>query len=91
LREKGKDEFRTAKQQPMKELVHAAINMIEGYHQSGSVLSGISTGFWNLDEITRGLRNGEMIVFGARLLPTLWAYSIAQNLKRIILTSIGFP
>lgn len=46
----------------MKELVHAALAEIERlYHQQGAIV-GLSTGLPDLDKMTDGLHNGEMIV-----------------------------
>src|SRR5213594_2841254 len=43
----------------IKELVHKAINTIEVYHQRQGMLTGIATGFVDLDKMTCGLHEGE--------------------------------
>ncbi|MBI2928158.1 MAG: replicative DNA helicase [Verrucomicrobia bacterium] len=50
----------------IKELVHRAISTIEEYHQRQGMLTGIATGFADLDKMTSGLHGGEMIVIAAR-------------------------
>ncbi|MBI5384925.1 MAG: replicative DNA helicase [Verrucomicrobia bacterium] len=50
----------------IKDLVHTAIGKIEEYHANQGLLSGISTGFPDLDKMTTGLHGGEMIVIAAR-------------------------
>ena len=42
----------------IKELVHKAINTIEDYHQKQGALTGISTGFPDMDKMTSGLSGG---------------------------------
>src|SRR2546428_13193954 len=46
----------------IKDLVHKAINTIEDYHQRQGMLTGIGTGFADLDRMTSGLHAGGMIV-----------------------------
>src|SRR5213594_4475279 len=43
----------------IKDLVHKAINTIEVYHQRQGMLTGIATGFVDLDKMTCGLHEGE--------------------------------
>src|SRR5262245_50288095 len=46
----------------IKELVHRAIHHIEAYHQRQGQLGGLATGFADLDKMTDGWHEGEMIV-----------------------------
>jgi replicative DNA helicase len=62
----------------IKELVHKAINTIEEFHQRQGMLTGISTGYPDLDKLTSGLHGGEMIVIAAR--PSVGKTSLAMNL-----------
>jgi replicative DNA helicase len=62
----------------MKELVKRAINTVEDYHQRQGTLTGISTGFTDLDKLTTGLHGGEMIVIAAR--PSVGKTSLAMNI-----------
>jgi replicative DNA helicase len=50
----------------IKDLVHKAINKIEDFHARQGMLTGIATGFPDLDKMTSGLHGGEMIVIAAR-------------------------
>ncbi|MEW6304732.1 MAG: replicative DNA helicase [Verrucomicrobiota bacterium] len=50
----------------MKDLVHKAINTIEDFHARQGMLTGIPTGFTDLDKMTSGMHPGEMIVIAAR-------------------------
>ncbi len=62
----------------IKELVKKAINTIEEYHQRQGMLTGVPTGFTDLDKMTSGLHGGEMIVIAAR--PSMGKTSLAMNI-----------
>ena len=62
----------------MKELVHRAINTIEKFHQGQGQLTGVGTGFTDLDKMTTGLHGGEMVVIAAR--PSMGKTSLAMNI-----------
>ena len=62
----------------IKDLVHKAINKIEDYHKNQGMLTGIGTGFVDLDRMTTGLHEGEMIVIAAR--PSMGKTSLAMNI-----------
>lgn len=63
---------------PIKELVQRAINKIEEYHKNQGIVTGIATGFADLDKMTTGLHEGEMIVIAAR--PSVGKTSLAMNI-----------
>jgi len=62
----------------IKDLVHRAINTIEKFHQGQGQLTGVGTGFTDLDKMTNGLHGGEMIVIAAR--PSMGKTSLAMNI-----------
>jgi len=62
----------------IKELVKKAINTIEDFHQRQGMLTGLGTGFTDLDKMTTGLHGGEMIVIAAR--PSVGKTSLAMNI-----------
>jgi replicative DNA helicase len=62
----------------IKELVKRAITTIEGFHQRQGALTGIGTGFPDLDRMTSGMHGGEMIVIAAR--PSMGKTSLAMNI-----------
>jgi len=62
----------------IKDLVKRAINTIEEFHQRQGMLTGISTGFPDLDKMTSGFHGGEMIVIAAR--PSMGKTSLAMNI-----------
>jgi len=68
----------TGQASTMKDLVKKAISTIEDYHQRQGVLTGIGTGFPDLDKMTSGLHGGEMVVIAAR--PSMGKTSLAMNI-----------
>jgi replicative DNA helicase len=66
----------------IKDVVHKAINRLEEYHANQGMLTGISTGFTDLDKMTTGLHGGEMIVIAAR--PSMGKTSLAMNIAEAV-------
>ncbi len=73
----------------IKELVKKAINTIEDFHQRQGMLTGIATGFSDLDKMTSGLHGGEMIVIAAR--PSMGKTSLAMNVAEHVAIEQGLP
>ena len=73
----------------IKELVHRAINTIEEFHQRQGMLTGISTGFPDLDRMTSGLHGGEMVVIAAR--PSMGKTSLAMNIAEHVAVEQKLP
>lgn len=61
-------------------IVRDAINKIEEYRQLGSSITGIPSGFDELDNATRGWQNGDMIVLAAR--PSVGKTALALNIAK---------
>jgi len=59
-------------------VVQQAQEVIESYSNRGGELTGIGTGFTDLDRMTSGLQGGEMIVIAAR--PSMGKTSLAMNI-----------
>ena len=73
----------------MKELVHKAINTIEQFHQRQGMLTGVSSGFPDLDKMTSGLHEGEMVVIAAR--PSMGKTSLAMNIVEAVAMDQRLP
>jgi replicative DNA helicase len=73
----------------IKEVVHRAINKIEEYHQRQGGLTGISSGFTDLDKMTSGLHGGEMVVIAAR--PSVGKTSLAMNIAEAVAIDQQLP
>jgi replicative DNA helicase len=73
----------------IKDLVKSAINTIEDYHQRKGTLTGIGTGFSDLDKLTTGLHGGEMIVIAAR--PSVGKTALAMNIAEYVAIEERLP
>ena len=73
----------------MKELVRQAITTIEDYHQRQGMLTGLGTGFLDLDKMTSGLHGGEMVVIAAR--PSMGKTSLAMNIAEAVAIDQKMP
>jgi replicative DNA helicase len=65
----------------LKEELGAVIDRLDMLHQSSGALTGVSTGFNKLDEMTAGLQKGDLIVVAGRpsMGKTTFALNIAEN------------
>jgi replicative DNA helicase len=83
-------EFRVQSQiNTIKDLVYRAINTIEDYHQRQGKLTGLPTGFIDLDKLTTGMHPGEMIVIAAR--PSVGKTSLAMNIAEHVALDNNIP
>lgn len=73
----------------IKELVKKAINQIEDFHQRQGMLTGVGTGFTDLDKMTSGLHPGEMVVIAAR--PSMGKTSLAMNIAEYVAIEQKLP
>jgi replicative DNA helicase len=73
----------------IKDLVKKAINTIEDFHQRQGMLTGVGTGFTDLDKMTSGFHAGEMIVIAAR--PSMGKTSLAMNIAEHVALDLRLP
>ena len=73
---RGKAGFRT-----VKSILPEVVNRIDELYHSGGTMTGISTGFKNLDDMTSGLQPGDLIIVAGRpsMGKTTLAVNIAEN------------
>jgi replicative DNA helicase len=66
---------------PLKEELGKVIDRLDMLHQNSGSITGISTGFSKLDEMTAGLQRGDLIVVAGRpsMGKTTFALNIAEN------------
>src|SRR5665213_1324869 len=75
--------------QGVKELVNHAIGTIEHFFNRKGELSGIASGFQDLDKMTDGFHGGEMIVIAAR--PSMGKTSLAMNIAEHVAMELKLP
>jgi replicative DNA helicase len=73
----------------IKELVNRAINKIEEFHQNQGSVTGIATGFVDLDRMTTGLQAGDMFIVAAR--PSVGKTSFAMNIAEHVALELKQP
>jgi replicative DNA helicase len=66
---------------PMKDIIKDSFKTIERLYANKELITGVSTGFDKLDEITSGLQNSDLIIIAGRpsMGKTAFALNIAQN------------
>jgi len=65
----------------IKEILWPAFENIEKLQESGSGITGVPTGFPDLDRMTSGLQAGDLVIVAARpsMGKTSWVLNVAQN------------
>ncbi len=51
---------------PLSEIIHSTLDEIEAISNRGGEMTGVPTGFADLDELTNGLHGGQMVIVAAR-------------------------
>jgi replicative DNA helicase len=74
---------------PTKDLVMEAIEQIEQLYEHRGAVTGLSTGFIELDRMTNGLHAAEMIVIAAR--PSMGKTAFAMNIAEHVAIDVGKP
>ena len=76
--------------QPMDKLVQALIDRVQELEANGSEdVTGIRTGFYDLDRMTAGLQKGDLIVLAAR--PSMGKTAFALNIAEHVAVQEGLP
>jgi replicative DNA helicase len=74
---------------PAKDLVMSAIEQIEKLYENRGSVTGLPTGFIELDRMTSGLHPAEMVVIAAR--PSMGKTALAMNIAEHVSLDIGKP
>jgi replicative DNA helicase len=76
----------------MRDLVKESFPKIEQLFEQKRLITGVPTGFIDLDEMTRGLQGGDLIIVAAR--PSMGKTSLVLNIAQYVATqpehSVGF-
>ncbi len=70
---------------PLKDLVHSSFATIEKLQQHKGMVTGVPTGFVDLDEMTSGLQPSDMVIIAAR--PSMGKTSFALNIAQHVGTT----
>jgi replicative DNA helicase len=70
---------------PMRDLVKDSFPKIEQLFEHKSFISGISTGFAEIDKMTRGFQRGDLIIVAAR--PSMGKTSLVLNIAQHVATN----
>ena len=79
----------TESYKPLKSLLPPVVDQIEKLYENKHYVSGIPSGFCDLDELTSGFQNSDMIVLAAR--PSIGKTSIAMRVAEHIAIDEGHP
>jgi replicative DNA helicase len=74
---------------PIKEIVHESFDRLEKIFREGKSITGISTGYGELDKLLSGLQPSELIILAAR--PSQGKTALALNLAENIAIRGGSP
>jgi replicative DNA helicase len=73
----------------MKELLNASFEQIERLHENNSAITGLATGFHDLDELTAGLQASNLVIIAAR--PAMGKSTLVQNIATNIAVNQRLP
>ncbi len=77
---------------PMRDLVKESFPKIEQLFEQKRLITGVPTGFVDLDEMTRGLQAGDLVIVAAR--PSMGKTSLVLNIAQYVATqpehTVGF-
>jgi replicative DNA helicase len=84
----GEDRFK-GEMLSMKEQVMSTLESIEKLFENRGAITGVSTGFRDLDKLTSGLHSSEMIVIAAR--PSMGKTALAMNIAEHAAIEVKLP
>jgi replicative DNA helicase len=84
----GEDRFK-GQMLSMKEQVMSTLESIEKLFENKGAITGVSTGFRDLDKLTSGLHSSEMIVIAAR--PSMGKTALAMNIAEHAAIQLKLP
>src|SRR5204862_7849668 len=71
----------------LRDLAHASLDTIEKLHARKELITGVPTGFTDLDEMTSGLQAADLIIVAAR--PSMGKTSLVLNMAQHVGTRTG--
>ncbi|RMF93376.1 MAG: replicative DNA helicase, partial [Planctomycetota bacterium] len=73
----------------IREILHDAMDRIDARMQGEHLLGGVETGFTDLDELTGGLHNSELVILAAR--PSMGKTALAMNIAEHVACRLMCP
>ena len=74
---------------PIQELLTRSINRIDELYESKEAITGIPTGYSDLDEMTSGLQRGDLVIIAGR--PSMGKTSLAMNIAEYVAVEKQLP
>ncbi|MEN2985818.1 MAG: replicative DNA helicase [Thermodesulfovibrionaceae bacterium] len=74
---------------PMKDVIKQAFKIIESMYEKKTVITGVPSGFKDLDELTSGFQPGDFIIIGGR--PGMGKTAFALNIAQHVGVELGEP
>jgi replicative DNA helicase len=71
----------------MRQLAHASFETIERAHEKKQLVTGVPSGFTDLDELTAGFQGGDLVIIAAR--PSVGKTALALNIAQHVGTKTG--
>jgi replicative DNA helicase len=82
----------------LKDILASAVDKIDHLHKSAGTITGMATGFTDLDEMTSGLQKSDLIIVAGRpsmgkttLVMNLAEYAAVQHKKPVLVFSMEMP
>jgi replicative DNA helicase len=66
--------------QPIEPILHSTFEIVESFHNREGTVTGVPTGFKQLDELTSGLQNSDLVILAAR--PSMGKTAFCLNIAR---------
>jgi len=73
----------------MEDLLSEVMNRLDELHKNPSSVTGIATGYADLDEMTAGLQPGDLVIVAGR--PSMGKTSLALNFVENVALELGLP
>jgi replicative DNA helicase len=73
----------------MKQLLNQVVDRIDKLFQKGSAITGVPTGFTDLDDLTAGLQSGDLVIVAGR--PSMGKTTFAMNIAEHVAIKEGMP
>jgi len=74
---------------PIAPVLHDTFEVIEKFHHKEGVITGVPSGFWELDELTSGFQKSDLVIVAGR--PGMGKTAFSLNVARNVAVDCGIP